>query len=104
MTPDQGHAEHWPLSPAGWFLLGAGVAVFFMGAWVFSWASPSPHGYIEIFFAVPLMSIGGILAAVGLLISHRRLSRLMRILAWLLLIGSLAPITSVIHLWVSSRP
>jgi hypothetical protein len=78
------------LSPASWFLLGGGAAILGMGLVLFVWASPSPHGYIELLVAVPLMSIGIGVMALALLFSSRRLPRPARVVAWLFLLASLA--------------
>ena len=104
MTLGRDEAGGWYLSPGSWFTLGGGVGILCMGIAILAWASPSPHGYIEIFFAIPTMSVGGAIAALGLLMSSRRLPRLVRIVAWVLMIGSLTPLASIVHLWVRTRP
>jgi hypothetical protein len=104
MTQGRDETAGGRLTPGSWFFLGGGVAILCMGIAIFVWARPSPHGYIEIFLAVPTMSVGGAIAALALLMSSRRLSRPARIFAWLLLIGSLAPLASIAHLMARTRP
>jgi nitrate reductase gamma subunit len=104
MTQDAHETAGWRLSAGSWFVLGGGVAIFCMGVPVFVLANPSPHGYTEIFVVIPTMSVGAAIAAFGLLMSRRRLVRPVRILAWLLLLGSLAPLASIAHLLVRTQP
>ena len=49
-------------------MLGTGIAV----AGLYLRASPSPHGYIEVLFAAPLILLGALLLGGGLLASGNR--------------------------------
>jgi len=40
-------------------MLVLGLLLAASGGYVLVWARPSPHGYIEMVFAVPLLSLGG---------------------------------------------
>jgi hypothetical protein len=51
-------------------VLGTGIAV--AGLYLRALASPSPHGYIEVLFAAPLILLGALLLGGGLLASGNR--------------------------------
>jgi hypothetical protein len=91
------------LSPVSWFLLGGGAAISGMGILLFAWASPSPHGYIELLIAVPIMGAGVGVMALAVLISSRRLPRSARILGWLLLLTSLISLAWIAQFLESAK-
>lgn len=100
MTPTSGIRLVQRLSSASWLLLVVGGAFTALGAAVIRWASPSPHGYIEFFFGVPLIGAGGVIVAGGLLASRSRLPITARLLAWLVLLTALIPIVAWAYMLV----
>lgn len=83
-----------------WSILAAGIAVAAAGAYIQVWAQPSPHGYIEMFFAWPLLSLGGLLVSIALLLKSRETGRVLRIVGWMLLFLSLLPLIIIASLLV----
>lgn len=69
----------------GLLLVGCGIVVF-------GWASPSPHGFIELFLAVPLMALGLLIAGIGLVISWHIIGGALRTIAVLLICAGLSPL------------
>ena len=94
MTPASGIRLGQRLSGASWLLLVLGGAIAAVGVAIVRWASPSPHGYIEFFFGVPLIGGGGVIVAGGLLASRSRMPVMVRLLAWLVLLTALVPIVA----------
>jgi hypothetical protein len=79
-------------------LLFWGVISTVAGLWLYKWAHPSPHGYIEVFLAAPLLALGGLLCSIALLVERRRFGWPVQALGWTLFAGSLVVIISIIAL------
>lgn len=70
----------------------AGIFFLLLGIGLYRLASPSPHGYVEIFFAVPLCCIG--LAIIGssfLMETTGRLKSAKLTIGWLFVLLAVAP-------------
>lgn len=67
---------------SGLVLLGTVVAS--LGVLVVWWASPSPHGYIELFIGLPAIGGGGLALGVGLV---RLEAPLLKAAGWLVVTG-----------------
>ena len=66
-------------------LAGLGVATIVLGVVVFSIASPSPHFYIELFLALPLIWLGSAMLALGIILQGKPFALVIRAAAWALL-------------------
>lgn len=83
-------------------MLLAGGAILGTGLRLFEYFSPSPHMLLEIAFAMPLMGLGGVLAASGLVASRRRLPVAVAVIAAMLFTISLPPLGLWLFLWLAS--
>lgn len=70
-----------------------GLAVAGLAMILIYWASPSPHGYIEAFFGVPLLLIGLIGSGLGIVLQGKPFSWLLRAWGWLTLFAGLGLLT-----------
>jgi hypothetical protein len=95
------------LSPLSWILLIAGGIVLGRGLWLFDYYSPSPHMLLEIAIALPLIGLGGVLLASGVLVSRQRLPEAATVGAAVALTLSLLPLglwaLLVGMAWVSAK-
>jgi hypothetical protein len=81
-------------------LLFWGALFVVAGVWLYAWAHPSPHAYIEVFLAVPLLASGVLLCSIALLLERGRFGWPGQVLGWTLFAGSLLIIVSIIVLLV----
>lgn len=68
------------------------------GAFLFRLARPSPHGYIELFFAVPAICVGLFFISASLLFAYHRLHWGLKLLAAILLAAAVYPSVSIARL------
>ncbi|MBV9926928.1 MAG: hypothetical protein JOZ96_18060 [Acidobacteria bacterium] len=70
------------------------------GAFLFWLARPSPHGYIELFFAIPAICAGLFFISVSLLFAYHRLHWGLKLLAAVLLAAAVFPLVEIaLLLW-----
>lgn len=84
------------------FVTGVGASALFIvcGFWIIQWASPSPHGYIELFFGVPLIGTGGILGGATVLLNWTRINWPVRVVGIVVLAGGFFVFGSIVVLIV----
>lgn len=73
----------------GYALLVLGSLVTIGGALILKWASPSPHGYVEMLFAMPAVAVGAALISIGFFHFRSRKSLIAGLLAGIIAIGGL---------------
>lgn len=78
--------------PGSWSGLVVGILVLLLGCAVFRLFHPSPHGYGEIFVAVPLMAVGSLILGLSLLVGWRTLGWVLRLVAVIAVLAGLRPI------------
>ena len=76
-----------------------GVALIGAGSLLRHLASPSPHGYIEIFFADPMAGLGAMIFAVTVLLNWSHLPHVHRVLGIVALAYGGYVIWSSAHYW-----
>ena len=82
--------------PVGNYMaLGFGLLLACGGVLLFWLAQPSPHGYIELFFAIPAMCCGLLFVAASLLFAYHRLHWALKLLAVILLIAAVYPLVDI---------
>ncbi len=70
------------------------------GALLFWYAQPSPHGYIELFFAIPAICFGLFFVSASLLFAYHKLHWSLKLLAVLLLAAAVYPLINIaLLLW-----
>lgn len=79
-------------------LLFWGALFVLAGLWLYAWAHPSPHAYIEVFLALPLLASGVLLCSIALLLERERFGWPGQVLGWVLFAGSILIIVSIIIL------
>ena len=85
--------------PAGNYMAFAfGLLLFCGGALILWLARPSPHGYIELFFAIPAMCFGLLFVAASLLFAYHRLHWALKVLAVILLVAAAYPLVDIARL------
>lgn len=70
------------------------------GVLLFRWFSPSPHGYLELFFAIPLIALGFLVVGVGLAIGWSTIGWALKAVAGLLILAGLVPLALVAYLFL----
>jgi hypothetical protein len=79
--------------PIGCYIvLGFGLLLACGGGFLLALATPSPHGYIEIIFAIPAICFGLLIVAVSLLLGYKYINWPLKVLAVILLLVALYPI------------
>jgi hypothetical protein len=73
--------------------LTTGVAATAAGVFVLWWAGPSPHGYLELFFGLPLLGVGLLTTGVALAFGSGPVWR--RTLGWTIVV---APVILIVVL------
>jgi len=91
-----------PLAALSLVVLVCGLVLAGAGIWMYNWAHPSPHGYIETVLAIPLLALGGVLISLALLAERKRFGWPWQVFAWILFGGSLLVVGSIIALLVWS--
>jgi len=71
-----------------WALTGTAVASLGSIAWAFF--SPSPHGYLELFIALPLIVVG--LGTAGVALALGPFSQVLRNVGWAILATAVLPV------------
>ena len=85
---------------ASYLGVGFGLVLACCGAFLLRSASPSPHGYIEIFFAMPTICLGILFVAGSLLLAYEHINWPLRVLALVLLVVAWYPLVELaIFLW-----
>jgi len=74
-------------SGCGYALLVLGSLVTIGGALMLKWASPSPHGLVEMWFAMPAVAVGAALISIGFFHFRSRNSLIAGLLAGIIAIG-----------------
>ena len=69
------------------------------GALLLRLAQPSPHGYIELFFAIPAVCFGLLFVATSPLFAYHRLHWALKLLAVTLLIIAVYPLLDIARLF-----
>src|SRR5262245_14443859 len=80
-----------------WVAIGAAVTILGAGAWDFF--SPSPHGYGELFVALPLLIAG--LGTAGVALAIGPFGRGVRVLGWVIVAIASVPIVFALLVIVS---
>lgn len=75
--------HHWSAPKLA--LAGLGVIAIVLGIVLYSIAHPSPHFYIELFFALPLMWLGSGMLALGIVLQGKPFPLVIRVVGWALL-------------------
>lgn len=85
-------------------LLG-GIAAVLFGAWLFSFFSPSPHGYLQVFVAVPVVCLGLACAGAAFLVDSPHYRAVRYTIGGVLLAAAAAPFLIALSmvLWVALR-
>jgi hypothetical protein len=87
--------------PSAIYLALAGSLIVALGCIAYGFFSPSPHGYGELFIAIPLGAIGfGIL---GVAFGLGPFPRAVRIIGWLALAIASVPIIALVWLVLRAR-
>ncbi|MFL6332846.1 MAG: hypothetical protein ACJ754_05810 [Pyrinomonadaceae bacterium] len=68
------------------------------GALLLWLAQPSPHGYIELFFAIPAICFGLLFVSASLLFAYHRLHWALKLLAVILLVAAAYPLVDIARL------
>lgn len=77
----------------GLLLAGSGALLFWL-------AQPSPHGYIEVFLALPLICLGLFFVSASLLFAYHKLHWSLKLVAVLLLAVAVYPLVNIaLFLW-----
>jgi hypothetical protein len=83
---------------SSWFGIAGGVVLVAVGVLAYRWFSPSPHGYLELFYAVPLMALGLLIMGLGLASGWRTIGWALKAVAVLLVVGGLGPLGLIVYL------
>ena len=78
--------------------LGFGLLLACGGTLLFGLARPSPHGYIELFFAVPAICFGLLFVSASLLFAYHWLHWALKLLAVILLVTGAYPLVDIARL------
>jgi hypothetical protein len=85
--------------PAGNYMALAFGQLLACGGAILLWlAQPSPHGYIELFFAIPAICFGLLFVSASLLFAYHRLHWALKLLAVILLIAAIYPVVDIARL------
>lgn len=71
----------------------AGLAAVVFAVALISWASPSPHGYIEFLVGFPLLLLGFSISGLGIVLQGRPFGLLLRSWGWVSFLGGLGLLT-----------
>lgn len=88
------------LPTLSWIGAAVGVIVSTLGAAAWFEFSPSPHGYLELFVALPLLAAGVLVTGIAVLSGWRTLGWASRGLGVLLAVGGLAPLALLVYLFL----
>jgi hypothetical protein len=75
-----------------YFLFVIGLLFVPFGVLIIRWASPSPHGYVELLFGIPTICGGLVFSGVALLSRYSMLNWPVRLFAFSLIVVALLPI------------
>jgi len=79
-------------------LVAWGASVTILGIAAYRFFSPSPHGYLELFIAIPMIVVG--LGAAGLGLAFGTFRTLLRMIGWLLIMLATAPMLLALSVWL----
>jgi len=80
-----------------WLGLAGGTVPFTLGLLLYAEFSPSPHGYLELFYAIPLIAFGMLVMGMGLASGWRTIGWGLKAVAVLLILASLPPLGLVLY-------
>lgn len=83
-----------------WLCSASGLVVLTAGVLLYRWFSPSPHGYLELFFAIPLVALGLLVVGAGLAIGWSTIGWALKAIAGLLILAGLVPLALVAYFFL----
>ena len=89
------------VNPVNLVILSGGLALMLAGYGLYRYFSPSPHGYLEMFFALPVFCLGLAVTGAAFLTETGGRFRPARLLVgWALVLLAASPILSLVWLLI----
>jgi hypothetical protein len=82
------------------FVPGAFVSI--TGLVLYTIASPSPHGYVELLLAIPLMCLGMVGLSLPVIAAPRHAPQWLLWISWVLILTAILPVIGIMYFFVTT--